>query len=109
MPRRLSPAAQPGPHTGRRPANAGKTFPVEVLTAQEVNALMRACSARTSSGLRNRALIAVLYRSGLRLAEALALEPKDVERKRCDAKAVVRRRRQPYVWDKESLGYAHRH
>lgn len=40
---------------------------------------MRACSARTPSGLRNKALIAVLYRSGLRLAEALALEPKDVD------------------------------
>ena len=40
---------------------------------------MRACSSRAPTGIRNRALIAVLYRGGLRIAEALALEPRDVD------------------------------
>ncbi len=52
--------------------------PVEVLTDPEVMRLMDACP-RTSPGVRNRALIAMLYRSGLRLGEALALRPKDVD------------------------------
>ncbi len=39
---------------------------------------MGACPG-TPVGLRNRALIALLYRAGLRIAEALALRPKDVD------------------------------
>ena len=74
-----SPAAELGHHAGRRPANAGKRYPAEVLSAREVSGLLRACSARASTGIRNRALITVLYRGGLRLGEALALEPKDVD------------------------------
>jgi hypothetical protein len=45
----------------------------------EPPALFRACSSRAATGIRNRALIVVLYRGGLRLGEALALRPKDVE------------------------------
>jgi site-specific recombinase XerD len=61
------------------PANKGRKYPAEVLRPEEVTALLRACSTRAPSGIRNRALIAVLYRGGLRLAEALALDPKDVD------------------------------
>jgi site-specific recombinase XerD len=50
----------------------------DLLTAEDIDRLMRACSKRAPSGRRNRALIAVLYRSGLRLGEALAVMPKDV-------------------------------
>lgn len=57
----------------------GRRFPVEVLTAEEVRRLMGACSRRGSCGVRDRALIAVMYRGGLRIAEALALMPKDVD------------------------------
>ncbi|MBV8991750.1 MAG: tyrosine-type recombinase/integrase [Solirubrobacterales bacterium] len=53
--------------------------PPEILTEQEAIALIRACSARASSGIRNRALIAVLWRCGLRIAEALALELRDLD------------------------------
>jgi site-specific recombinase XerD len=70
---------QKGFHAGRRPANKGKTFPAELLTGEEVKALVRACSGRAATGIRNRALIAVLYRGGLRIGEALALYPKDVD------------------------------
>lgn len=50
-----------------------------MLTEAEVAALIRACSNRAPTGIRNRALIATLYRGGLRLGEALALQPKDVD------------------------------
>jgi site-specific recombinase XerD len=49
-----------------------------VLSEAEVIALIRACSARAPTGIRNRALIAVLWRCGLRISEALALELRDV-------------------------------
>ncbi len=54
-------------------------LPVEVLTRTELDALLRACNRRSPSGLRDRALIALLYGSGLRVAEALALRPRDVD------------------------------
>lgn len=58
--------------------NRGKRFPGEVLTRAEIAALVRSCDCSTEEGLRDRALIAVLYRAGLRVSEALALFPKDV-------------------------------
>ena len=63
------------------PANKGKRYPIEPLTTEEVSALLAACSERAPTGIRNRALITVLYRAGLRISEALALEPKDLDRK----------------------------
>ena len=53
--------------------------PPEVLTPEEVRALIGACSNRAPTGIRNRALIAVLWRCGLRVGEALALDPRDVD------------------------------
>jgi site-specific recombinase XerD len=44
-----------------------------------VEALRAACSRRAPTGIRNRALLAVLFRSGLRISEALALYPKDLD------------------------------
>ena len=61
------------------PANKGNTYPVEVLAPDEVRRLIMACSASSSLGLRNRALITVLYRAGLRISEALDLRVKDVD------------------------------
>lgn len=66
-------------NTPRSPANAGRRYPAEVLTPDEVHRLMRAPSNRAPTGVRNRALIVVLYRAGLRIAEALALMPKDID------------------------------
>lgn len=60
------------------PTNAGKTYPSEILTPNEARTLLYAPSNRAPTGLRNRALIAVMYGAGLRLAEALALRPTDV-------------------------------
>jgi site-specific recombinase XerD len=57
----------------------GQKFPPEVLKPDEVRALMGGCSKRAPTGVRNRALIAVLWRSGLRISEALALKPSDID------------------------------
>ncbi|MFG0241663.1 MAG: tyrosine-type recombinase/integrase [Phycisphaerales bacterium JB054] len=59
--------------------NAGRRFPPEVLTDYEVRSLLDACGGGLPSCARNRALIAVLYRGGLRVSEALDLYPKDLD------------------------------
>lgn len=74
-----SAVTQPGYRAGQRPANAGQTLPPEVLTPEEVRALLQAPSATAPTGIRNQALLAVLYRGGLRISEALALERRDVD------------------------------
>jgi len=56
-----------------------RRLPPEVLTDDEVCAMMEACGRYAPTGLRNRALIALLYRSGLRINEALSLYPKDLD------------------------------
>ena len=56
-------------------------LPVEVLSPAEVRSLINACFNRAPTGIRNRALIAILYRCGLRIGEALALMPKDLDEK----------------------------
>src|SRR5438094_6525058 len=40
---------------------------------------MRQCSRRAPTGVRNRALVAVLWRCGLRIGEALAVAVKDFD------------------------------
>lgn len=69
----------PGHNAGQHPPNHGKTYPAEVLTAAEINQLLAACG-RGAGGLRNRALIVVLWRGGLRCQEALDLELRDLDR-----------------------------
>lgn len=66
---------------GKQPWNKGRKLPPEVLTGSEVNALLGVCSKRAPTGIRNRALIAMLYRGQLRIGEALAFKPKDLDRK----------------------------
>ncbi|HKY78177.1 MAG TPA: site-specific integrase [Acidimicrobiia bacterium] len=61
------------------PANKGRRLPPELLTPEDVRALLGACSATAPTGIRNRALVVTLYRAGLRLDEALALVPTDVD------------------------------
>lgn len=71
---------EPNSNANRTPANKGRRYPAEILTPEEVRALVKACSNRAPTGVRNRALLVVLYRAGLRVSEALALAPKDVDR-----------------------------
>jgi site-specific recombinase XerD len=56
----------------------GQTFPPEPLSRAEVRALIGACGKRSVTGIRNRALLWTLYRGGLRISEALDLQPKDL-------------------------------
>lgn len=69
----------PGYGQGQESVNKGKTFPAEILTGDEIHRLLDAISQTSTFGIRNRALITVLYRSGLRHSEALDLMPKDVD------------------------------
>lgn len=59
--------------------NKGQRLPPEVLTKEEVLALMEACSKRAPTGKRDRALICLLWRGQLRISEALKLKPADVD------------------------------
>lgn len=61
------------------PTNKGKRFQPEPLTKAEVNQLVDAANGRSNSGIRMRALVAVLVTTGLRLQEALDLMSKDVD------------------------------
>lgn len=61
------------------PANKGKRYPAETLTADEVRRLIRASTGDSSTVVRNRAMVAVTYRGALRAAEVLALRPGDVD------------------------------
>jgi site-specific recombinase XerD len=58
--------------------NKGKRYPAEPLTPGEVAAIIGECSGRSASGIRNRAMLTLLYRSGLRISELVALRPSDV-------------------------------
>ena len=77
----------PKPSTASSPSPAlpasprGRRRPAEVLTAAEIGQIIEACSRTAPTGIRNRALIVVLWRGGLRISEALALLPKDVDSK----------------------------
>lgn len=68
-----------------RPA---RRLPPEPLTTDEVAALFRACAGPPPAHARNRALLAVLYRAGLRVREALALEPKDLDMNACAVRVL---------------------
>ncbi len=65
--------------SGEAPPNKGRRFPPEILTEDEARQLIRTTSSRAPTGIRNRALLVVMYRGGLRLGEALALKAADVD------------------------------
>lgn len=75
---RRSRATLPGFHTGRPPRNRGRRYPADPPTTSEIVRLIRGCP-ETPSGIRLRALMIVLWRSGLRISEALALEERDLD------------------------------
>lgn len=51
----------------------------DLLTPSEIERLLRICSNRAPTGIRNRAMLAVAWRSGLRIGEVLALRVKDID------------------------------
>lgn len=75
---RRSPATMPGYHHGRSPRNKGEHYPADPPTVEEIVAVMRAVGDR-ADGQRLRALILLLWRAGLRISEALALQESDLD------------------------------
>jgi integrase/recombinase XerD len=59
--------------------NQGMTFKPEPLTEAEAARLVDAISGDGPIAARNRALVSMLWRSGLRITELLALKPSDVD------------------------------
>ena len=51
---------------------------IDILTTDECHSLLSACSSKAPTGIRNQALIVVLWRTCLRIKEALDLLPKDI-------------------------------
>ena len=79
--RRRSPATTPGYLAGRAPGNKGMQYPPDPPRAEEIIVVMRQ-AGHDRHGLRIRALLAVLWRGGLRISEALALNETDVDARR---------------------------
>jgi integrase/recombinase XerD len=68
-----------GQRRGEPAPNKGRKYPAEPLTPAEVTAIIGQCSRRAPTGIRNRALLTLLYRSGLRVSEVLSLRAADVD------------------------------
>src|SRR4051812_37734344 len=79
--RRRSPAVMPGYLAGRPPRSKGRRYPADPPRTEEIIAVMRCCDDGLH-GARARGLIAVLWRSGLRIQEALDLTELDLDRRR---------------------------
>ncbi|MEA2308801.1 MAG: integrase/recombinase XerD [Thermoleophilaceae bacterium] len=79
--RRRSPATLPGYHAGRPPRNKGLRYPADPPRVEEIVAVMRHAGPGIH-GDRLRGLIVVLWRSGLRIAEALDLAESDLDERR---------------------------
>jgi site-specific recombinase XerD len=79
--RRRSPATLSGFHRGRPPRNKGLRYPPDPPSVAEIIAVMRTAGDRPD-GLRLRGLIIVLWRAGLRISEALALQESDLDQTR---------------------------
>ena len=78
----------PGYHAGRIPANAGKTYATEVVTPGDVQTLLNGCP-KTPGGLRLRAYIILLYRTGIDPVEAQRLRTQDLDLQRDHASVYV--------------------
>lgn len=76
--RRVSRVCEPGYHLGRKPGNFGRTYPPEPVNAKDVSRLLNATGGGFA-GARDRALYTTLWGTGLRIAEALALLPAEVD------------------------------
>jgi hypothetical protein len=91
--RRRSPATMPDFHRGRPPRNKGLQYPADPPTVEEIVAVMRSAGDRPY-GLRTRALIVLLWRSGLRITEALSLAESDLDSLRGSVPCARREGRQ---------------
>jgi site-specific recombinase XerD len=79
--RRRSPATTSIFHQGVSPGNKGLRYPPDPPTVEEIIAVMRA-AGDGPEGVRLRGVIVVLWRAGLRISEALALNETDLDPER---------------------------
>ena len=76
--RRRSPATTSSFHRGVPPHNKGLRYPPDPPSVEEIIAVMRAVGDGPD-GVRLRGIIVVLWRAGLRISEALALNETDLD------------------------------
>jgi integrase/recombinase XerC len=69
------PAADPA---GKPPHNKGRKFAPDPYAPEEVQAILGACSDKPT-GIRDRALLTLMYYSGLRVSEALSLRTSSID------------------------------
>lgn len=79
---RRSPITRRGYRAGLKPANFGNRYPATPPTPAEMLRILEACGGG-KTGVRNRALLTTLWRSGLRISEALDLRPFHVSFDHC--------------------------
>lgn len=76
--RRRSPVTLPGYHKGRTPPNKGMKFPPSPPSTEEVAAMLACCDRNTPHGLRMFSWLLLVWRTGLRISESLALTETDL-------------------------------
>jgi integrase len=80
--RRRSPATLPGFHAGRPPRKKGVRYPADPPTVEEDRRRDAGPRGNSAHGRRLHGLIVVLWRAGLRISEALALNEPDLDHRR---------------------------
>lgn len=78
--RRRSAATLPNFRKGKKPANADKTYPPSPPDPEQVLTILQQGSKTAAADIRNRAIFSLVWRSGLRISEALALDLNDLSR-----------------------------
>lgn len=73
--------------------NKGKKFPVEPLTREEMTAILKVCSRRCPTGIRDRAMMITMWRGQLRISEALSLKPADFDPEACTLRVLFGKRK----------------
>jgi hypothetical protein len=72
----------PGYHKGRVPPNKGRKMPPELLTQDEIGALMESVRGDTAMAKRNLAMLGLMYWAELRIGQILQLAPRDYDAER---------------------------
>jgi hypothetical protein len=68
------PVTQPGYHAGRVPPNKGRSLPTPILTREEISALFDAFRATRAVDVRDKALLWLAYRHGLKCVQLIAID-----------------------------------
>jgi integrase len=90
--------------SAKRPQPKRK-YPAETLTDDEVRRLIDAIGARGPIAVRNRALIVLLWRSGLRISEALSLRPSDLSNGQINVRRGKGSRQRVAFYDEVAVPY----